>query len=69
MDAYTRVKGKCIFWREAPNIDDEYDTSVKPLDKRVECSCFVEGRFWHATMNTIPEECPRSLHCRYYIKG
>ena len=68
MDAYTPVKGKCIYWREAMNIEDEHDITVKKPDKRVNCSCFVEGYYWYFTVGTTPSDCPRRRQCRYYIK-
>jgi hypothetical protein len=67
-DAYAPIRGKCRFWREIPNVDDEYDTSVKPERKRVDCSCFVDGYLWMVTRSTIPDDCPNKWTCRYYIK-
>ena len=67
-DGFTPIKGKCIYWREATNEDDRWETRVKKADKRVDCSCFVEGKGWQATASTIPDDCPDLLHCRYYIK-
>ncbi len=69
VDAYAPVKGKCTFWREKASIEDEFDTSVKADDKRVECSCFVEGDLWHRTRSTVPSDCPRARSCRYYVKN
>ena len=69
MDAYAPVKGKCTYWREALNVEDEFDVTVKRPDKRVECSCFVEGHRWSHTVSTIPADCPKKLQCRYYIRA
>ena len=69
MDAYTPVKGKCLYWREAIDIEDKHDATVKKPDKRVNCSCFAEGYFWHFVAATIPVDCPLSRRCRYYIKS
>ena len=69
MYAYTPVRGKCVYWREAANMDDEYDITVKKPDKRVEGSCFVEGDLWRFTVSTAPKDCPNYLSCRYYIKS
>jgi hypothetical protein len=69
MDAYAPVKGKCVLWREAMNVEDEHDVTIKKPQKRVECSCFVEGHFWHYTVETIPNDCPDWRKCRYYIKS
>lgn len=68
MDGYAPIKGKCTYWREALNVDDEWDTRVKKGDRRVDCTCFVEGRGWQATVSTIPSDCPLRDSCRYYIK-
>lgn len=68
-DEYAPVKKKCTYWREHRYDDDRFDSRVKAPDKRVECSCFVEGRAWQATVSTVPSDCPDRLHCRYYIKN
>ncbi|MDI6900603.1 MAG: hypothetical protein QMC79_02785 [Anaerosomatales bacterium] len=68
MDPYAPVKGKCTFWREQPNEDDRWDTSVKPLDRRVTCTCFIEGDVWLVTVGTIPPDCPKRYKCRYYVR-
>lgn len=67
-DGFSPIVGKCNYWRERPNEDDRWDTSVKAPDKRVECSCFIEGKVWYATASDIPGDCPDRFHCRYYIK-
>lgn len=67
-DAYTPIKGKCTWWREKPVDDDIYDSRVAADDKRVNCSCFVEGKGWQMTRGEVPQDCPESRHCRYYIK-
>jgi hypothetical protein len=67
-DGYSPIRGKCNYWRERPHEDDRWDMTVKAPDKRIECSCFVEGKVWYATASTIPPDCPERFHCRYYIK-
>ena len=67
MDPYSPIKGKCTWWREVAVDDDTHDISIKPVDKRVQCSCFVEGLSWTHTRTSVPSECPDSDHCRYYI--
>ncbi|KAF0206815.1 MAG: hypothetical protein Q8S43_03810 [Actinomycetota bacterium] len=68
MDAYTPIKGKCRFWREAPEMDDLYNTAIKKDDKRVVCTCFVEGDMWVVPTKDTPSDCPKHRMCRYYIK-
>ncbi len=68
MDGFTPIKGKCTWWREVPKDEDTYDIRVKADDKRVTCTCFVEGRFWEYTTATVPPQCPMWRQCRYYIK-
>ena len=67
-DGYAPIKRKCTYWRERPSDDDRFDSRVKKDDKRVECSCFVEGKAWQVTLSTVPSDCPDALHCRYYIR-
>jgi hypothetical protein len=67
-DNYAPIKGKCMYWRECLNEDDRFDSRVKKADKRIECSCFVEGRIWPATAKTLLADCPERYHCRYYVK-
>ncbi len=68
-DGYAPVRGKCIYWREALNGEDEFNLRIKSENKRVECSCFVLGDLWHVTVSTVPSDCPEHRRCRYYIKG
>jgi hypothetical protein len=68
-DPYSPVRGKCVWWREIPDVEDRFDINVKPADKRVECSCFIEGYQWTFTTAEVPAECPRDRQCRYYVKG
>ena len=68
MDPFAPVKGKCQFWREQENLDDIYDMSVKKDDKRVVCTCFVEGDTWVTKRSDIPADCPKKFKCRYYIR-
>lgn len=67
MSEFSPIRGKCFYWREQLNVDDVYDTRVKKDERRVECSCFVEGDRWTYTASTVPADCPQRLHCRYYI--
>lgn len=68
-DPYAPVRGKCTWWREVPNAQDEHDIMLKAPDKRVDCTCFVEGSVWSFPTCDVPAECPEHRHCRYYIKG
>lgn len=69
MDGQSAIRGKCVWWREAANVEDQHNINVKPPLKRVACSCFVEGYGWEFITAEIPAECPRSRSCRYYVKG
>lgn len=69
MTAFAPIPGKCHYWREMLNVDDEYNTSIKAPKKRVDCSCFVEGDMWTFTVETVPNDCPRHMQCRYYIES
>lgn len=68
-DGFTPIKGKCTWWREMPSEEDLWDVSLKEHEKRVDCSCFVEGKGWTVTRGEVPADCPEALHCRYYIKN
>jgi hypothetical protein len=68
LDGQSQVRGKCQYWRERMNEDDRWDTDVKPLAKRVKCSCFIEGTLWDAIVGDLPVECPISLTCRYHVR-
>lgn len=67
MDAYSPIKGKCIYWREAVDPADMYDASLKPEDRHVECTCFIEGTRWLCTAGSVPSDCPERRRCRYYV--
>jgi hypothetical protein len=69
MDPYSPVRGKCVWWREVANLEDHWDSTVKPADKRYDCSCFVEGYQWSFVLAEIPAECPKANGCRYFVKG
>lgn len=68
-DPYSAIPGKCVWWREIPNDEDRYSTEVKAPQKRIECSCFVEGYRWTFITAEVPAECPRERGCRYFVKG
>jgi hypothetical protein len=68
-DSFSPIRGKCVWWREVPNSEDLFDPSVKAAQKRVDCSCFVEGYRWTFTTAEVPIECPSYRVCRYYTKG
>ena len=65
---YTPIKGKCTWWRETLHDDDVDNTSIAPHNKRVRCMCMVEGMGWIFTSADVPDDCPESRRCRYYIK-
>lgn len=68
-DPYAPIKGKCRWWREFPNDEDTHDPRLKEGQKRVYCSCFVEGKGWTVTKDEVPSDCPEARACRYYIKN
>ena len=68
-DSYSQVKGKCIWWRETPNVEDAHDIDIKAPDKRIECSCFVEGYRWELPRAEVPKDCPNARKCRYFVSG
>lgn len=63
------IRGKCTWWRESERDEDRWDVRVKPADRRVDCTCFVEGTWWTVTRAEVPPDCPQRLSCRYYIKN
>jgi hypothetical protein len=68
IDAYAPIKGKCIWWRERPDDDDLWDGRIAAGDKRVDCSCFVEGMGWTFRHADVPVDCPENRRCRYFIR-
>lgn len=68
MDVFMPVKGKCTWWREIPHHEDAHDIRLKDDEKRINCSCFVEGEIWTFTAGEVPPDCPNMRPCRYYIK-
>lgn len=68
MEIYAPVKGKCTWWRERPDEEDAWDVRVPRPEKRVHCSCFVEGHGWEYRRDNVPSNCPEYRRCRYYIK-
>jgi len=69
MDQYSPVRGKCTWWREVPRDEDRYDVTLKPEQRRILCTCFIEGYRWDFVGAEIPAECPNFTRCRYYIKS
>lgn len=67
MSEFAPIRDKCFYWRERTNEDDLYDTRVKKGQRRVMCSCFVEGHQWTFAEDVVPSDCPDKRHCRYYI--
>lgn len=68
-DSYSPIRGKCVWWREVEDVEDRFDINVKSADKRVDCSCFIEGFQWVFPASEVPSECPQCRGCRYYVKG
>lgn len=68
-DAFTPVRGKCTWWREMPVEEDAHDIRLQDGERRIACSCFVEGMAWVFTADEVPSECSEAKHCRYYIKS
>ena len=68
-DPFAPIRGKCVWWREMPNEEDLYDSDLKSPQKRIECSCFVEGYQWTFVAAEVPAQCPRERECRYFVKG
>jgi len=69
MDGFNPIRGKCFYWREQRNEEDKFDSSIKKEDRRVNCTCFVEGDLWTFTVTTVPPDCPQRMHCRYYVRA
>lgn len=69
LDGQTQVRGKCQYWRERMSEEDRWDSDIKASQKRVRCSCFIEGTQWDATAGTLPEDCPDALTCRYHVRA
>ena len=68
-DAYSPIKGKCNWWREEADEQDSHDPTLKDAQRKVNCSCFVEGDRWSFAASEVPKDCPTSRSCRYYIKN
>ena len=68
-DPYAPIKGKCVWWREFPVEEDKWNTRLKPDDRAIACSCFVEGKGWMVKSIELPDDCPDKRACRYYIKN
>jgi hypothetical protein len=67
-DGYTPIAGKCTWWRERPLDEDIWAYRLNEEQKRVTCSCFVEGYVWTVERADIPLDCERSRMCKYYIR-
>jgi hypothetical protein len=61
------MRGKCFYWREQLHYDDAHETRLKAGQRRVVCSCFVEGDTWTFTEDSVPTDCPEHRRCRYYV--
>jgi hypothetical protein len=68
VDPFRPIKGKCMYWRESENDEDRHDPSVKDDDKRLACTCFIEGYVWTCTKGAILPDCPHRRSCRYYVR-
>jgi len=68
VDGFSPIRGKCTWWREMPHQEDAHNVRMKPAEKRITCSCFVEGDLWNFPGAEVPADCPKWRHCRYYIK-
>lgn len=69
LDGQAQMRGKCQYWRERMYEDDRWDSSVKGGEKRVCCSCFIEGTFWESSVAALPDDCPSRYTCRYHIQA
>ena len=56
-----------MWWREVLVEEDAHDITIKPEDKRIRCTCFVEGYEWLYPKKETPSDCPSTRSCRYYI--
>lgn len=68
-DAFSPIKGKCMWWREQDVDEDIHDIRLTDPERRVRCWCFVEGKVWVEQSKVVPADCPDARHCRYYIKN
>lgn len=68
-DGYAPIRGKCTWWRELPVDEDLWDANLPKTERRIRCSCFVEGDTWTFTVAELPEDCPKKRACRYYIRN
>lgn len=69
MNVYMPVKGKCLWWREFPSEEDRFDRGLEPGQRRVHCTCYVEGDGWDYMARDVPVDCPEGRRCRYHIKA
>lgn len=67
MDPFSPIKGKCTWWRQSMVEEDVHDLMLKPENKRIRCTCFVEGFVWTHETADVPAQCPEAQHCRYFI--
>ena len=68
-DPNSAVRGKCVWWREKPNEEDAENSRLHASERRIDCSCFVEGFLWEFAIDDLPRECPEARKCRYYARG
>ena len=69
MSLYAPIKGKCTWWREFPNEEDRFNSSLSERERRVECVCFVEGDAWEYKLKDLPADCPFFRRCRYHVRA
>jgi len=67
-EEYHPIRGKCTWWRERVVDDDRWDIMLKEAQRRIECSCFIEGDLYVWPRGEVPSDCPENRKCRYYIK-
>lgn len=67
-DGFTPISGKCTWWRERAVEEDVWSPRLRAEEKRVNCSCFLEGYVWTVQRQEIASECPRNRMCKYYIR-
>lgn len=67
MSVFAPTPGKCNYWRETLNDEDQHDVHLKKGERRVNCTCFIEGESWEFIEREVPSDCPNKRKCRYYV--